>query len=145
VQNLPNEQLGLSGFDEGTPYSSPAVTSAYTLASFFSRVRYNYYSKYILEAVLRADGSSKFAPGSKWGYFPSASATWNMKSESFLKEVSAATVSNLRLIYGMSGNNRVSDFAYLSSLSFPITNSYSFNNAYPTKGMIANDLGNYSL
>ena len=145
VQNLPNEELGLSGFDEGTPYSSPAVTSAYTLASLFGRVRYNYYSKYILEAVFRADGSSKFAPGSKWGYFPSGSFTWNMKSEPFLKDVSVISASKLRLSYGMTGNNRVSDFAYLSSLSFPITGSYSFNNAYPTKGMIPNDLGNYDL
>jgi len=146
VQNIPNEELDLSGFDEGTPYSSPASITNYTLASFFGRLRYSFrYSKYVVEAVFRSDGSSKFAPGNKWGFFPSGSFAWNMKRESFLKDFAPITVSKLRVSYGHTGNNRVSNFAYLSSLSFPLTNSYSFNNAYPTKGMIPNDLGNYDL
>lgn len=79
------------------------------LASFFGRVNYIYKDKYIAYVTLRADGSSKFAPGNRWGYFPSASFAWRMSDEDFMKDMTAVSNLKLRLSYGEAGNNRVSN------------------------------------
>jgi TonB-linked SusC/RagA family outer membrane protein len=82
------------------------------LASFFSRIDYNYASKYYLELSARADGSSKFGTNNQWGYFPSIGASWRAKEETFLKEVSFISDLKLRASYGLTGNqNGVSNFA----------------------------------
>lgn len=145
VQQIPNEELGLSGFDEGTPYSSVASSSKQSLVSFFGRVRYNYRSKYSLEGTFRGDGSSKFSKGNRWAYFPSGSFAWNMTSEPFMKSLPGVSNSKLRFSYGLTGNNRVGEFDYLPGLSFPLINSYSFNNGTPTKAVIPDNLGNSDL
>lgn len=80
--------------------------------SFFGRVNYAYLDKYILYATLRADGSSKFAPGKRWGYFPSASFAWKIKEEGFMKEVDFVNDLKLRLSYGQAGNNRIANDAW---------------------------------
>lgn len=143
--NVPNESLGLSGLDEGTPLAVTAAASENTLASFLGRVNYSYKSKYLLTATFRADGSSKFAEGHKWGYFPSGAFAWRMSDEAFLKKLSFISQAKLRVSYGLTGNNRVSDFAYLASLALPTLNSYSFNNATPSKGVIPVTLPNDDL
>ena len=74
------------------------------LISFFGRVNYSYLSKYILTASIRRDGSSKFGKNHQWGTFPSASAAWQMKEESFLKDVSFLDELKFRVGYGISGN-----------------------------------------
>lgn len=145
VQDIPNEELGLSGFDEGTPYSSPASSSMESLVSFFGRVRYNFKSKYSLEGTFRGDASSKFSDQNKWAYFPSGSFAWNMTAEPFMKALPIVSNSKVRLSYGLTGNNRVGEFDYLPSLSFPVINSYSFNNGTPTKAVTPDNLGNYDL
>ncbi|MFA6084266.1 TonB-dependent receptor [Mucilaginibacter sp.] len=145
VQNIPNEELGYSGFDEGIPYSSPASSSIFTLASLYARVNYSYKSKYLFTTTIRGDGSSKFAQGKKWGYFPSAAFAWNMAQEPFFKNLSFISESKIRVTYGLTGNNRVNDFAYLSNLGMPVANSYSWNNATPSKGIVPVNLGNLDL
>ncbi|MGE4587798.1 MAG: TonB-dependent receptor, partial [Mangrovibacterium sp.] len=77
-----------------------------TLLSFFSRVNYDYKGKYLMSATLRADGSSKFSKGNRWGYFPSAALAWRASEEDFLK---ADWLDNLklRLSFGVSGNNNI--------------------------------------
>ncbi|MFV0365818.1 MAG: SusC/RagA family TonB-linked outer membrane protein [Mangrovibacterium sp.] len=78
------------------------------LLSFFGRLNYNYMSKYLLSATFRADGSSRFAEGNRWGFFPSAAFAWRMSSEDFM-----ANTSNwlddlkLRASYGTAGNNNI--------------------------------------
>lgn len=151
-QSVPNESLGLSGLDEGIPYSTVAAETENTLASFLGRVNYNYKSKYLLTASFRADGSSKFVDDNKWGYFPSGAFAWRMSSEDFMKGLTAISDAKLRLSYGLTGNNRVPDFAALSSLSFSpvnplitLTNNYSFNNQTPGKGVIPSTLENRDL
>ena len=67
---VPNELLGVSGLDEGIPNGISSRSSESSLSSFLGRVQYNYGSKYLATFSMRADGSSKFAPGNKWGYFP---------------------------------------------------------------------------
>jgi len=76
------------------------------LLSFFSRVSYDYKSKYLFTGTFRTDGSSKFSRGNRWGYFPSAALAWRMSEEEFLK---ADWLDNLklRLSYGVSGNNNI--------------------------------------
>jgi TonB-linked SusC/RagA family outer membrane protein len=144
-QQLPNEVLGMSGLDQGIPYSGMALISDNTLASAFGRINYSYKSRYMITGTFRADGSSKFAQGNKWGYFPSAALGWNMHNESFMKNIPVISESKFRLSYGITGNNRVGDFSYYPSLGVPVINSYSFNNGTPTQGVIPDDLGNSAL
>lgn len=82
------------------------------IASFFSRIDYNYASKYYLELTARADGSSRFGRNNKWGYFPSAGASWRIKEEEFLKDVDVISDLKLRASYGTTGNQAgINDFA----------------------------------
>ncbi len=74
------------------------------LISFFGRVNYTLMDKYILTASLRRDGSSKFGKNHQWGTFPSVSAAWQMKEESFLKDVAFLDDLKFRIGYGTSGN-----------------------------------------
>lgn len=83
-----------------------------TLASFFSRVEYNYASKYFVELSARADGSSRFGANNRWGYFPSAGVAWRIKEEDFLKDASFISDLKLRASIGVTGNqNGISNFA----------------------------------
>jgi len=83
------------------------------LASFFSRVEYNYKEKYLFEANLRADGSSKFSRDERWGYFPSVGGAWKISEERFMQNQHALTNLKLRVNYGVAGNqNGINDFAY---------------------------------
>ncbi len=145
AQNLPNEQLQMPGMDEGIPYTAYATSGENFIASFFGRLSYNYRSKYMLEFTFRGDGSSKFAKGHKWGYFPSGSFAWNMQEENFMKGLAFVSNSKLRASYGSTGNNRVGNYDAYSGLSFPVGNSYSFNNGTPGKGAIISGLGNSNL
>jgi TonB-linked SusC/RagA family outer membrane protein len=139
---VPNESLGLSGLDEGVPYAIQAGSSTWTLQSFLARANYTYDSKYLLTASIRADGSSKFAPQNRWGYFPSGAFAYRISQEGFMKKFKQLSDAKLRVSYGVTGNNRVGDFAYLSTIAFPTGFSYSFGNATPTLGAASSNLGN---
>lgn len=83
-----------------------------TLASFFSRLDYNYDSKYYLEFSFRADGSSRFGSNHRWGYFPAVGAAWRLKEEQFLKDAQFLSDLKLRASYGVTGNQSgINDFA----------------------------------
>ena len=78
------------------------------LLSFFGRINYDYKSKYILAATFRADGSSKFSEGNRWGYFPSAALAWRVSSEEFLQSTASWLDDlKLRVSYGSAGNDRI--------------------------------------
>ena len=145
AQNIPNEQLGISGLDEGLPYQGFASESNNTLVSFFGRMNYNFDSRFYLTATFRGDGTSKFAAGRKWGYFPSGAFAWNMNREKFMQGLKVISNAKLRVSYGITGNNRVTDFPYLATLALPIGASYSFNNGVPSPGIIPNTLANEDL
>jgi len=94
---------------QGKPYSVDNVLSPDDkLLSWFGRVNYDFQSKYIFSATFRADGSSKFSEGNKWGYFPSAALAWRISSEDFM-ESSKGWLDDLklRLSYGTAGNNKI--------------------------------------
>ena len=78
------------------------------LLSFFGRMNYNFMDKYLLSATFRADGSSKFAEGNRWGYFPSAAIAWRISAEPFMEGAKSwLTDLKLRLSYGTAGNNNI--------------------------------------
>ena len=86
-----------------------------TKASFFTKWNYSFDNRYLLEATVRTDGSSKFAPGNQWGFFPSASIGWNVHNESFmnsLKESRAINDLKLRASWGRIGNENVAPYLW---------------------------------
>jgi TonB-linked SusC/RagA family outer membrane protein len=98
--------------------SSAAATSSSqnwsksTLASFFSRVDYNFRGKYLLDFSIRADGSSRFGAANQWGYFPAVGAAWRIKEENFLKGVDLISDLKLKASVGITGNqNGIGNFA----------------------------------
>lgn len=141
---VPNESLGLNGLDEGTPQTVTAAGASDRLSSYLTRVNYNYKSKYLLTASFRADGSSKFARGNRWGFFPSGSLAWRMSSENFMRNLLFINDAKLRVGFGVTGNNRVGPFDYLSVLGQPVGSPYAFNNAI-APGAIPISLGNSDL
>lgn len=144
-QNVPNESLGIPGLEQGIPGSTSSSASESKLSSFLGRVNYSYRSKYLFTASFRADGSSKFSPENRWAYFPSAALAWRLKEEKFMKSLKFISQAKLRTSYGVTGNNRVSDFATLPALTSPLGASYSFNNGSPATGVIQSSLGNSKL
>ena len=144
ANQVPNEALGVAGLREGTPVTVNSGASSYTLASFLGRVNYTFLDKYLVTASFRADGSSKFTEGNKWGFFPSGSLAWRISEENFMKDLRFVSNAKLRVSYGATGNNRVEDFAYLSAITLPSGIGYSFDNL-PVKAAILSELGTQSL
>lgn len=101
----------LPAYPQPTDYKS-------TLLSFFGRINYSYQSKYLMSFTMRADGSSKFAEGHQWGYFPSGSLAWHISEEKFFKKYTDLFSDlKLRVTYGRSGNNRIDDYLYQTSFT----------------------------
>ncbi len=127
-------QVGFSGY----PWDQGAI------ASFFGRINYNYSEKYLATITMRADGSSNFARGKRWGYFPSVSAGWVLTEEDFLKDVRGLNFLKLRASWGQNGNCNIDNFQYLSSFSFSSGYGYAFdkNKNILATGAIASILAN---
>lgn len=108
--------------------------------SYFGRLNYNYKEKYLLNATFRADGSSQFAKGNRWGYFPSVSAGWVMSHEDFLSSSNFINYLKLRASWGQVGNQNAGNFQYLAPITINNTN-YTFGGeegiltpgAYPSR------------
>lgn len=105
--------------NNGTQYD---VNGTYTrsestgLLSYLGRLNYSYNDKYLVSVSIRADGSSMFAKGNQWGYFPSTSLGWQVSKESFMKSISWISSLKLRTSYGATGNNRIQNYAYTDLL-----------------------------
>lgn len=146
--NLPNEDLGLDGIDLAPSgnLTSTSYSSRWTMASGLAIVTYDYKSKYLFSGSMRADASSKFALANRWGYFPAGAVAWRFSSEDFMNKVKFISDGKLRIGYGASGNNRVSDFAYLPTIGLNSTsNMYSYNNNPTVVGAGISAAGNYDL
>lgn len=92
----------------------PFVVERNKLLSYYGRFIYTLADRYILSGTMRADGSSKFSPEGRWGYFPSAAFTWKIKEEGFLKDSKSISDLKLRLSYGETGNkDGIGNYAYL--------------------------------
>lgn len=129
---------------QGTPYE---ITDYFDpdniLLSYFARVNYDFDSKYILSATFRADGSSKFSDGNRWGFFPSAAAAWRISSEPFMESTREWLDDlKLRVSYGTAGNNNIPSGLLTQEY---VANATSWINGYtsywaPSKTMANPDL-----
>lgn len=105
------KNLGAAYLKDMFQLSSDFVTNS--LISYIGRLNYNYDNKYFATVTARYDGSSKFAPGNKWGLFPSLALAWDISKEDFFKDLNLDAL-KLRAGYGLAGNQNIPDFAYYS-------------------------------
>lgn len=89
-----------------------------SLASYFGRLSYNYAERYMIQATVRRDGSSRFGPNNKWGVFPSVSLGWNITNEPFMeKRPDWLTSAKVRLSWGKNGNENIGNFRYTAHVA----------------------------
>ena len=129
----------------GTDATGAVITSVaggqngYSMAGFFGRLNYDYKGRYLLEVSARYDGTSRFAEGHRWGFFPSVSAGWRISEEPFFEEA-RQVVNNLKLrgSYGTLGNQNVGYYDYLRVISIS-DYTYSFNEStsWPKKSSLS--------
>ncbi|GAB2603378.1 SusC/RagA family TonB-linked outer membrane protein [Spirosoma areae] len=118
VTGLPIESLEY--YNLGAASTITGVGSAYekwAILSYMARINYNYDNRFLFTLTGRADGSSKFAEGKKWGYFPSAAVGWNIMNEPFMSGNKLFTNLKLRASYGATGNEGILPYQTLSLLS----------------------------
>lgn len=132
------------GLADGTLTTTSKVNADDNLASFFGRFNYNYKDRYLVTFTMRADGSSKFAPGNQWGYFPAGALAWRINEEPFMEDTKD-WLSNLklRLSYGTVGNNRIASTLYMMTYAINSAKAYGIgdkiNNYYSaTNTQLAN-------
>ncbi len=111
------------------------------LLSWMGRVMYSYDSRYMLSVTLRSDASSRLAPGYQWHSYPAISAGWNIKSESFMQDITEIDMLKLRAGYGQTSNQSVAPYATLGRLA---TRPYNFGDTYST-GYFVSQLPNSNL
>lgn len=99
------------------------------LLSYFTRLQYDYKGKYLLSAVVRRDGSTRFPPGNKFGIFPSGSIGWVASDEDFLKDSNFFDLLKVRASYGVLGNDRIGDYRFVSLLTGEGTYFFGGNDA----------------
>ncbi|HYH57159.1 MAG TPA: SusC/RagA family TonB-linked outer membrane protein, partial [Anseongella sp.] len=99
-----------------SPTGSYTTKSQWGLTSYFSRINYSYDERYLLSASIRTDGSSRFGPETRWGYFPAASIAWRISEEDFFRAGGAVNELKLRASYGVTGNFNIGDFQYLGTI-----------------------------
>ena len=139
--------FGLNGGNKGGLRGQSQGFSEWAIMSYLGRVSYNYDSKYYLTVNFRADGSSKLAPGNRWGYFPSASAAWRISGEEFMSDVTWINDLKLRVGWGQQGNQSgLGDYAWVQRYGMNYydwtEDDYAF--ATPTVGGQSN-IGNKEL
>ncbi|TAH22198.1 MAG: SusC/RagA family TonB-linked outer membrane protein [Cytophagales bacterium] len=125
-----------------TNQTASGSRSEEVLVSYLGRVNYDYAGKYLVSASIRRDGSSKFAPGNKWGNFPSVSVGWRINQEDFLKDVSQISELKLRASYGTMGFNGIGNYAWQVAIS---PNAFPVLGGNPALGAYFDRLGNTDL
>ena len=112
---------------QGTIERADESNTAYRTLGFFARVNYDYAGKYLFEISGRQDGSSRFARGNRWAFYPSASAGWRISEEKFWGNLKSWwDNAKIRVSYGSLGNQQVSNYSYISTLSTSMMN-YTFD------------------
>ena len=136
--NLPEVTNGIAN-RPGYGYEN----QVYRLSSYFGRVVYDYAGRYLLTAILRVDGSSRFGSNNKYGKFPSASIGWIPSMESFWPENRIVSYLKIRGSYGVTGNDNIGDFQYVSTVSGG--RNYPFGNDHIQVGYSPNAPANPDL
>lgn len=114
--------------DPAFPFNKPE----HTLLSYFGRLNYTYNDRYLLTATIRRDGSSRFGPDNKWGWFPSVALAWRINRENFLASSSVISDLKLRVGYGVTGQqDGINDYDFLSFYGLSAPNAtYQFGDTY---------------
>ena len=140
---FPNDLLGTNaiGGTTGTPDIASDLTD-WSIASFLARVNYQFNDRLLATATIRADGSSKFAAGSQWGYFPSVALGYRLSEEDFIKNTGIWDDLKIRGSYGLTGNQEIGNYQSLARL---VTNLlYIFDNQL-VNGARQSSLANQAL
>ncbi|MFT4221981.1 TonB-dependent receptor [Dysgonomonas sp.] len=118
IRNPGQPYINATDQDENSRNAWGELSPYHKLASYFSRISYNYAERYMLEATLRRDGSSNFGPKNKWANFPSISTGWNITNEKFMEDrPDFLTSLKLRLSWGKNGNQSIGQFKYTSMIA----------------------------
>lgn len=112
---------------------------------FIGRINYDILDRYLFQANVRVDGSSKFAASERWGVFPSVSAGWKFTSESFMEDVDWLSLGKLRVGWGLLGNNRIDETARYTLLASQYNYPYGIGNHILYPGAIATTIGNDAI
>ncbi len=119
VQNFSTTEFMTDGPEYGTLITRPLITYPRTevMNSFLARANYSYRDKYIATVTMRADGSSKFAKGNRYGYFPSFSLAWRASQEQFIRDLNLFSSLKLRAGWGMTGNQAIRPYQTVTTYS----------------------------
>ncbi len=122
-----SDKLAFINMAQGVIEASSESNTSYRTLGFFGRVNYDYAGKYLFEVSAREDGSSRFARGNRWAFYPSASAGWRISEENFWRPLKNGwDLAKVRFSYGSLGNQQVSNYSYISTLSTSMM-SYTFD------------------
>ena len=128
TNHFTNEALKQYNLGDGSEIYTPQTgISKSELNSLLARVSYSLFDRYNATATFRADNSSRFSKGHRWGYFPSLGLSWNVDQESFLSGVKSVDYLKVRVSAGLVGNQEISDYAFNTSYS---TGSYGGSSSY---------------
>ena len=139
----PNDILGYYGIENAS--NIPNIFSSFNesaIVSYLGRINYNLKEKYLITTTGRIDGSSKFGKNNRYAFFPSVAFAWRVSEEDFIKNLNVFSNLKLRISYGISGNDRIPNFAYISTMS---SMTYYFNNSIPVIGFAPDGPGNNNL
>ena len=117
----------------------------WTAIGIIGRMNYSYNDTYLLQANIRADGSSKFAKNNRWGIFPSVSLGWKFSNETFMKKIVWLTQGKFRIGWGILGNNRIDELARYTYLTSGYNYAYGLGNHSIWEGSTATVLGNNNI
>jgi TonB-linked SusC/RagA family outer membrane protein len=142
-QNYAIETLGVFGLSNGTVPVIPTYTvTKWSMASFLSRAEYSFKNRYLATFTMRADGSSRFSPTNKWGYFPSAALAWRASEESFIQNITSISNLKFRASIGQSGNTAIPSYLTLSTIA---TYFSPMDGVTPNYGVVVDRPENLSL
>lgn len=110
------------------PQKPESLEAPSEMVSFFGRVNYDYASRYIFNATIRTDGSSKFAKENRWGIFPSLGAAWRINEEAFMNNYKAISNLKLRYSFGIAGNDRIESLLWTNTWMTDQYTNYGLNN-----------------
>ena len=140
---LPNDKTWVFDQTRGTTTTNTITGAENALLSAFGRFQYNYDGKYLFAASLRRDGSSKFGPDNRWGWFPAVSAGWNASEETFIKNINWVSTAKVRASWGKTGNDRIGNSNFISlltGLNYPYGDTQAINS-----GFVTSSIGNSKL
>lgn len=138
-ENFPNNELDDMNAGATATQTNSGFTRELNMLSYFGRINYDYKGKYLFEANFRADASSRFAPGNRWGYFPSFSGAWRISEESFMENLRDCWLSSLKIrgSWGQLGNqDALGDGTPTGGDYYPWMNTYNLGANYPFGGSL---------